>query len=46
MHFQHVLVISGGIGVVIYNDRGWNCVRVQQFIMIDGKIAVVFSSVL
>ena len=28
------------------NDCRWDCVRVQQFIMIDGKIAVVFSSVL
>ena len=40
-------MIVGGIAEcsVVYNDRGWNCVRVQQFIMIGGKIAVVFSSV-
>ena len=29
---------------VVYNDRRYNCVRVQQLIMIDCKIVVVFSS--
>jgi hypothetical protein len=38
-------VIVGGIvvGSVVYNDCWWNCV--QQFIMSDSKITVVFSSV-
>jgi hypothetical protein len=27
---------------VVYNDRRWNCVRVQQLIMIDCKIVVLF----
>ena len=30
---------------VVHNDSRCNCVRVQYFLMIDGKIAVVFSSV-
>ena len=28
----------------VYIDCRWNCVRVQQFIMIDGKMVVVFIS--
>jgi hypothetical protein len=31
---------------VVYNDRRWNCVRVQQFILIDDIIVVVFGSLL
>jgi len=40
-------MIFAGIMVqcsVVYNDCRWNSVRVQQFILIDGGIALVFSS--
>jgi hypothetical protein len=29
---------------VVYNDCRWNSVRVQQSILIDGGISVMFSS--
>jgi hypothetical protein len=44
--FSSLLWFSVGLRQcsVVYDNCGWNCVRVQQFIMIDCKIAVVFSS--
>ena len=29
---------------VVDNDFRWNCVRTKQYLMIDGIIVVVFSS--